>query len=445
MRLYNTRTLKIEEFIPLIKGEVSMYVCGPTVYNHVHIGNTRPIIVFDTLRRVFEAEGYNVKYVSNYTDVDDKIINRAIEENKSEVEVTSEYIQAYNDIRHKLNAYDLYKTPKVTETMDEIIHFIDDLIQSGHAYESEGDVFFRVNSVDTYGEISHQNISDLQVGARIEENTKKESPLDFALWKKTDMGIKWKTPWSEGRPGWHTECVVMINKEFGKPMIDIHGGGMDLKFPHHENEVAQSRALHNTSLANFWLHNGMINIDGIKMSKSLGNFTLAKDVLENYSPQLIRWVMLSVHYRMELNFSEEVFETAQRELDKVFTPLKQATLKLALANYEINSSYNEEYVKEFLAQMDDDLNTPNAYAVIFEVIKKLNQLIRDKNAELSELSMLVVTVEKMLDILGIENNRIIVSEEDRELLQSWNHAKAEKNFEEADCIRVLLNERGLVS
>ena len=241
MRLYNTRTLKIEEFVPLVKGEVSMYVCGPTVYNHVHIGNTRPIIVFDTLRRVFEAEGYNVKYVSNYTDVDDKIINRAIEENKSEIEVTEEYINAYNDIRHKLNAHDLYRTPKVTETMDEIIHFIDDLIQSGHAYEADGDVFFRVNSVDTYGEISHQNISDLQVGARIEENAKKESPLDFALWKKTDMGIKWKTPWSEGRPGWHTECVVMINDNFNG-MIDIHGGGVDLKFPHHENEVAQSRA-----------------------------------------------------------------------------------------------------------------------------------------------------------------------------------------------------------
>lgn len=444
MRLYNTRTLKIEEFVPLVKGEVSMYVCGPTVYNHVHIGNTRPIIVFDTLRRVFEAEGYNVKYVSNYTDVDDKIINRAIEENKSEIEVTEEYINAYNDIRHKLNAHDLYRTPKVTETMDEIIHFIDDLIQSGHAYEADGDVFFRVNSVDTYGEISHQNISDLQVGARIEENAKKESPLDFALWKKTDMGIKWKTPWSEGRPGWHTECVVMINKEFGKAMIDIHGGGMDLKFPHHENEVAQSRALHNTSLANFWLHNGMINIDGIKMSKSLGNFTLAKDVLASYSPQLIRWVMLSVHYRMELNFSDEVFETAQRELDKVFNPLKQATIKLALANYAIVEGYSEAILKEFLDQMDDDLNTPNAYAVIFETVKKLNQLLRDKNAELSDISKLVVTVEKMLDILGIENKRIELSDSDKELLLNWNNAKAEKNFEEADRLRVLLSERGLI-
>ncbi|MEG0177527.1 cysteine--tRNA ligase [Anaerorhabdus sp.] len=444
MRLYNTRTLKIEEFKPLVEGEVSMYVCGPTVYNHIHIGNARPIIVFDTLRRVFEAEGYKVKYVSNYTDVDDKIINKAHEEHKHEAEITEEYIQAYNDIRHKLNAHDLYRTPRVTETMDEIIKFIDDLIESGHAYEADGDVFFRVNSVDTYGEISHQNIDDLQVGARIEENDKKESPLDFALWKKTDMGIKWNTKWGEGRPGWHTECVVMINKEFGKDLIDIHGGGMDLKFPHHENEVAQCRALHNTTLANYWLHNGMINIDGVKMSKSLGNFTLAKDVISHSSPELVRWVMLSVHYRMELNFSDEVFETAQKELDKVLNPLKQAMVKLELLNEKIGTDYDQDFFRQFLDAMDDDLNTPNAYAVIFETVKKLNQTLRVKEIDSVEVSKYIVTVEKMLDVLGIGYNRITLTDDDRMIFNDWNSAKAEKDFEKADKYRNILIERGIL-
>lgn len=444
MRLYNTRTLKIEEFKPLVEGEVSMYVCGPTVYNHIHIGNARPIIVFDTLRRVFEAEGYKVKYVSNYTDVDDKIIKKAHEEHKPEAEITEEYIKAYNEVRHKLNAHDLYKTPRVTETMDEIIHFIDELIETGHAYEVDGDVFFRVNSDQSYGEISHQNIEDLQVGARIEENDKKESPLDFALWKKTDMGIKWNTKWGEGRPGWHTECVVMINKEFGKDLIDIHGGGMDLKFPHHENEVAQCRALHNTTLANYWLHNGMINIDGVKMSKSLGNFTLAKDVLNQFSPQLVRWLMLSVHYRMELNFSDEVFETAQKELDKVLNPMKQATVKLGLMNEEINGDIDQELYQQFLDAMDDDLNTPNAYAVIFETVKKLNQALRVKEISPAEVSHFIVTLEKMLDILGIEYHRIVLTVEDKELFGQWNKAKQEKDFDEADKIRKQLIERGLL-
>lgn len=444
MRLYNSRTLKVEEFKPLVEGEVSMYVCGPTVYNHIHIGNARPIIVFDTLRRVFEAEGYNVKYVSNYTDVDDKIIKKAQEENRPEVEITDEYIKAYNDVRHKLNAHDLYKTPRVTETMDDIIHFIEELIETGHAYEVDGDVFFRVNSVDTYGEISHQNIDDLQVGARIDENEKKESPLDFALWKKTDMGIKWKTKWGEGRPGWHTECVVMIQKEFGKDMIDIHGGGNDLRFPHHENEAAQCRAIHHTSLANFWLHNGMINIDGIKMSKSLGNFTLAKDVLNIYSPQLVRWVMLSAHYRMELNFSDEVFETAQKELDKVMTPYKQANIKLGLLNKTFGTEYDQLLYREFLDQMNDDMNTPNAYAVIFETVKKLNQALRVKGIDVNEVSKYAVTIEKMLEVLGIEYKRITLTEDDKNIFEKWNAAKAEKNFELADGYRNQLIERGLI-
>ena len=261
MKIYNTKTLQKEEFVPIKANEVMMYVCGPTVYNDVHIGNIRPVVVFDTLRRTFEALGYKVKYVSNYTDVDDKIINRSRELNISEKELTNSVIEAYNKVRDKLNAAKLYKTPRVTETMDEIIAFIDELVDKGYAYEKDGDVYFRTSSIKDYGSLSNQNLDDLKVGARIEENDGKESPLDFALWKKTDTGIKWQTRYSLGRPGWHTECVVMINKELGS-LIDIHGGGKDLKFPHHENERAQSMAINNSPLANYWMHSGMIDING---------------------------------------------------------------------------------------------------------------------------------------------------------------------------------------
>ncbi len=444
MRLYNSKQLKVEEFIPLVENEVSMYVCGPTVYNHIHIGNARPIIVFDTLRRVFEALGYTVKYVSNYTDVDDKIILKAKEMGVSESEVTTKYIEAYNEIRHRLNAHDLSSTPKVTETMDEIIDFIEQCVNNDFAYVVDGDVYFRVKKVETYGEVSHQKIDDLQVGARIEENTTKESPLDFALWKKMDDGLRWQSPWSLGRPGWHTECVVMIQKEFNKPLIDIHGGGMDLKFPHHENEVAQSRAVCGTSLANYWLHNGMININGVKMSKSLGNFTLAKDILEKFSPELIRWLMLSVHYRMELNFSDEVFDNAEKELTKVLGPLKQATIKMLLQNKSFSGEYHRDLFQQFMDAMSDDLNTPNAMSVIFETIKKVNLNLRSKEWNSDECGQLVTTVEKMLDVLGIKVEPIQLSDEARELFTLWNQAKADRDFEKADTYRVQLSALGLV-
>ena len=250
MKLYNSYTLKEEEFKPIKEGEVSMYVCGPTVYNHAHIGNARPIVVFDTLRRTLEALGYKVKFVSNFTDVDDKIINKALEEGTTEKEVAERYIDAYNDVRKQLNVIPVDVTPRVTETMDEIINFIDKLVKNGNAYEVNGDVYFSVDSDPKYGELSHQKLDDLDAGARVEENSQKKNPFDFALWKKTEKGIKWDSPWGEGRPGWHTECVVMIGKEFNHQMIDIHGGGKDLKFPHHENEVAQSECVNNHRLAN---------------------------------------------------------------------------------------------------------------------------------------------------------------------------------------------------
>ncbi|MBQ6817456.1 MAG: cysteine--tRNA ligase, partial [Bacilli bacterium] len=297
MKLYNSYSLKEEEFKPIKEGEVSMYVCGPTVYNHAHIGNARPIVVFDTLRRVFEALNYKVKFVSNFTDVDDKIINKALEEGVSEKEIAERYIKAYNDVRNSLNIIPIDVTPRVTETMDEIIDFIDKLVKEGNAYEVDGDVFFSVESDKKYGELSHQKLEDLDAGARVNIGDTKRNPLDFALWKKTDKGIKWNSPWGEGRPGWHTECVVMIGKEFNGGMIDIHGGGKDLKFPHHENEMAQSECVNHHHLANYWIHNGMLETKGGKMSKSLGNTSWAKDVIKEYGSNLVRWFLLSAKYR----------------------------------------------------------------------------------------------------------------------------------------------------
>lgn len=442
IRVYNSKTLKIEEFKSIKPNEVNMYVCGPTVYNHAHIGNARPIIVFDTLRRLFEAEGYKVKFVSNYTDVDDKIIKKAIEEKVSEKDITNRYIDAYKKVRYDLNTIELDATPKVTETMDEIIKFIDLLVKNGNAYVIDGDVYFRVKSVNDYGCISNQKLDDLQAGARIEENDKKESPFDFALWKNTKDGIKWNSPWGEGRPGWHTECVVMIENNF-HGMIDIHGGGIDLKFPHHENEVAQSNAIYHNHIANYWMHNAMINLNGNKMSKSLGNVSWAKDVIDKLGANLVRWLMLSVHYRKELNFSDEAVETSRKELDKVLQTLKNASIKLQLNNFE-NTDFDTQSYREFLNQMDDDLNTPNAYTVIYDTVKKLNNTLRAKELNLIEISNLLNSVEKMLNVLGIIFTRTILNEDDKMLFKNWENAKANKDFESADKFRGELIEKGLI-
>ncbi len=443
IKLYNTKTLKIEEFKPIVPGHVSMYVCGPTVYNYAHIGNARPMVVFDVLKRLFEAEGYSVKYVSNFTDVDDKIINKAIEENTTETVIANRYIDAYQAVRKDLNTELPDITPRVTETMDEIIKFIDELVKTGHAYNVDGDVYFSVESVPTYGEISHQKLDQLEAGARVEENSAKRNPYDFALWKKTDKGIKWDSPWGEGRPGWHTECVVMINNNLGEK-IDIHGGGMDLRFPHHENEAAQQEALHGNSLANFWIHNAMININGDKMSKSLGNVVWAKDVVEKLGTNLTRWLMSSVHYRKELNFSDETIETARKELNKVLLPIKQADIKAGLANVELGTAYDEESYRHFLDQLDDDMNTPNAYAVISETVKKLNASLRTKEIDFEVVSKYRNAVEKMLNILGIVVEKVVLSVEDKELFAKWNEAKANKDFESADKYRNELSTRGLL-
>lgn len=444
MKLFNSMNQKIEEFKPLHENEINMYVCGPTVYNYPHIGNARPIVVFDTLKRTFQAIGYNVKMVSNYTDVDDKIIKVAKECGVSEKEITEKFIDAYNADRLSLHAMMPDAAPKVTDTMDAIIAFIELLIEKNHAYEIDGDVYFRVNSVKNYGNLSNQQIDDLLVGARIDENSKKENPLDFTLWKRTEDGIKWNSPWSSGRPGWHTECVVMINQEFQEKLIDIHGGGMDLKFPHHENEIAQSIAAYETPIANYWIHNGMVNIDGEKMSKSLGNVIWAKDMIAKIGGNILRWVMLSAHYRSPLNINEEAIETAKKEFSKVQTSLKQAYVKLAVANNEINETYDESVFTPFIDALQDDLNTPNAFAAVFEAVKMLNQSIRQRDVDFVKLSSIVCAIEKMMQILGIDMKRLILSDEDKVLHGNWKAAVKEKNFEVADEYRALLIERGIL-
>ncbi len=443
IRLYNSRTLKTEEFVPIHEGHVDMYVCGPTVYNYAHIGNARPMVVFDVLKRLFEAEGYTVTYVSNFTDVDDKIINKAREEGTTETVIAERYIEAYQDVRRRLNTELPDITPRVTETMDQIIAFIGELVKTGHAYEADGDVYFSVDSVPSYGEISHQKLESLEAGARIETNDQKRNPYDFALWKKTDMGIKWNSPWGEGRPGWHTECVVMINDNLGEK-IDIHGGGMDLKFPHHENEAAQQEALHHNSLANYWIHNAMVNIDGIKMSKSLGNVLWAKDIVDRLGTDLTRWLMSSVHYRKELNFSDETIETARKELDRVLAPLKQADIKAALADVECGDEYDAEAYRAFLDQMDDDMNTPNAYTVIYDTVKKLNGTLRQREIDFAALGRYRNAVEKMLNILGITVEKPVIGAAEKELFARWNEAKKNKDFALADTYRAELTEKGLL-
>ena len=442
MKLYNSKTLKLEEFKSIEPNVVKMYVCGPTVYGHAHIGNARPIVVFDTLKRVLEANNYRVDYVSNFTDVDDKIINKAAEENTDEETITKKYIEAYEKLREILNASSLYKTPKVTENIEDIIKFIEDLVDTNHAYVIDGDVYFDIKSIDNYGSLSKQSIEELKVGARIQENTLKRNPLDFTLWKKTEKGLNWESKFSRGRPGWHTECVVMINKELGSH-IDIHGGGRDLKFPHHENEVAQSCAAYHNHIANYWIHNAMINTNGEKMSKSLGNIILAKDVIEELGPQLVRFFLLSTHYRKELNFSQEAIDFYKKELEKITTIIKTTSLLLQTSNYT-NTNYNKEDYNLFLEQMNEDLNTPNAYTALNTITKSLNGEMRKPNKDIVVISEKYNSLLKCLDILGIDIEVNKLSKEEIELYNNWNQAKSIKDFEKADLLREELISKGII-
>lgn len=447
MRLFNTLTNKKEEFKPIEEGKVSIYICGPTVYNHAHIGNTRPMIVFDVLRRTFEYLGNDVTFVSNYTDVDDKIIKAAKAEGITEKELTDKYIKAYEDVRAGLNIEDPTYKPRVTETMPEIIGFIQALIDKGYAYEVDGDVYFRVTKVKEYGMLSGIKVEDLIAGASdrtlSEDDKKKESTTDFALWKKTNEGIQFDTPWSKGRPGWHTECVVMINKLFKDGKIDIHGGGQDLKFPHHENEIAQSMAYNGHPIANYWMHNQMINIDGEKMSKSLGNVLWAKDLIVEFGCNVFKWLMLSTHYRNPLNMTDDVIAGVRKEVSKVENATKNASLYLQI-NHVPAHDYKKETVDAMVTALEDDLNTSLALTQILDQVKVLNQVMRVREKDDDVIAIEYATLVKMGDVLGFLFEGTKLSEEDIALYEEWNAYKKEKNFDEADRVRKELTERGIL-
>lgn len=432
IKIYNSLTNKIEVLKPIKENEISIYVCGPTVYNDPHIGNMRPVVFFDTFRRFLEYVGYDVKYVSNYTDVDDKIINKAIDENVAEKEITERYITRYRACLDELNVLKAYENPRVTEYMPQIISYIDKLVEKGAAYVNDGEVFFDVLNDKKYGELSKININDLISGARIEENSKKRSPLDFLLWKETSKGIKRESPWCLGRPGWHTECCVMIDSIF-KGMIDIHGGGMDLKFPHHENEIAQAEAMHENTIAHYWMHNAMMNIKGEKMSKSLGNVILAKDAIKEYGADVVRIILLNCAYRSILNFSDETIKDAQSIIQKFDFVYKQLNLFMNVESLSLEGSSSR--IDKFIDDLSDDVNLPNAITDLLEVIKVTNIELRKKDKVKELLSELYYTLTDMAFILGLHYTPKKISEEDIDLYKKYLEAKAVKNFELSDSLR----------
>jgi cysteinyl-tRNA synthetase len=441
IKFYNSLSDKKEVFIPNKVDEVTMYVCGPTVYNHLHIGNCRPLIVFDVLVRFLRKIGYKVNYISNITDVDDKIINASISAGIEEKEFTQLYIDSYFELRKSLNVLVPDYTPKVTEYIPQIIDFVSELVKKENAYVVNGEVFFDISKIKSYGELSKININDLISGSRVEENINKKNPLDFLLWKSTEKGIKWKSPFSEGRPGWHTECVVMINSIAQQFPIDIHGGGFDLKFPHHENEIAQAKAYSNQPLANYWLHNGFINLDNEKMSKSLGNFTLGKDIVKQYPLNAFKLVLLEASYRAPVNYSSELMQSALKEANKIATTLKKGQLELYVNDLELELK-DDTYLQKALEILADDLNTPNVITLIFELIKKINTNITNK--ELNSLSSDLANLIQILDVLGLTYDILNLVQDDILNLKAWQKAREEKNYVEADRLRQLLANKNLI-
>lgn len=454
MRIYNTMTQKKEEFIPLEQGKVKMYVCGPTVYNFVHIGNARPAIIFDTVRRYFEYKGYDVNFVSNFTDVDDKIIKKANEEGVSASEISERYIKEFRTDMDALNVREATYHPKATEEIDGMIDIIDTLIKKGHAYEKNGTVYFRTRSFRDYGKLSKKNIDDLESGIRIAVSEEKEDPLDFVLWKPKKEGEPyWNSPWSEGRPGWHIECSVMSRKYLGE-QIDIHAGGEDLVFPHHENEIAQSEAANGKEFAKYWMHNAFINIDNKKMSKSEGNFFTVREICEQYPPQVVRFFMLNAHYRSPLNFSKELMEAAKNSLNRILTCIGQLEYLLkgaSLTEAEL-SVKEQELLKEadalkdkYEAAMEDDFNTADAIAAIFELVKHSNT---NCNGESSRgfVQELYDRLVRLCDILGIETKKEeeLLDEAIENLIEDRQNARKNKDFAKADQIRNLLLEKGII-
>ena len=469
MKLYNTMTNKIEEFKTIEENKVKMYVCGPTVYNYIHLGNARPIVVFDTLARYFKYKGMEVNYVQNFTDVDDKIINRSIEEGISASEVSEKYIKCFFEDINRLNILESVKRPKVTENMAEIIEIIQKLIDNGFAYEKDGDVYFEVKKYKDYGKLSNQKIEELELGARIDVSEIKKNPMDFALWKKKKKEGEpfWESPWGQGRPGWHIECSAMAKKYLGDT-FDIHGGGQDLVFPHHENEIAQSKCAYHGNFANYWLHNGFIQINGDKMSKSLGNFFLLREILEKFSGNVVRLFILSTHYRKPINFSFENMEDTKKALQNIVKSMnkfediveKYKNEKTAdIKNLDFSQKIYE-FDKKFEEAMDEDMNTPQALATIFDQIRETNKFI---SVNKDELSTIYAEIEKSYEslkrkignVFGIEiEMENSAKEEDGEnmeltkklielLIKLRSEARSEKNFKLSDEIRDELKVLGV--
>ena len=436
MKIYNTLSGSLEEFKPITDGKINMYVCGPTVYSYAHVGNMCPVIIFDMVYRYFKYRCYDVKYASNFTDVYDKIIKAAKEAGISEKELTEKYIKIYLEDVKSLNCLDIDYRPKVTETMDEIIDYIKLLMDKGYAYKSGDDVYFRVGKIKDYGKLSKQIVEELNAGNRIDVDENKENPYDFVLWKKTKEGITWDSPWGTGRPGWHTECVVMINKLFGNN-IDIHGGGVDLKFPHHENELAQSEAACSSNLANYWMHNGHVLVNGVKMSKSLGNFYTVRDLLEKYPANVIRLSILKTNYKMPFDFTDTLFSECSTINEKVGNALKQANLEIQLKELKTGIVTSDDKINEI---MDDDFNTANLVTYLLDLIKELNNKLRAKDDFISVYDKVMLVNY----ILGLKYDFVTLSDEDKKNYSLWLEYRNVEDFENADKIRNILVEKGII-
>ena len=451
MKIYNTLTRKKEEFVPIEEGTATIYVCGPTVYNYFHIGNARPFVVFDTLRKYLQYRGYKVKFVQNFTDVDDKIINRAREEHLTAGEVSEKYIGEYYKDAAALNVAKADVHPKVSEHIPEIIEFVQTLIDKGYAYEVNGDVYFSTRKFKEYGKLSKQNIEDLESGARIAVGEIKEDPLDFALWKaqKEEDEIAWDCPWGKGRPGWHIECSAMSKKHLGDT-IDIHAGGQDLQFPHHENEIAQSECCNGVPFANYWMHNGYITIDNEKMSKSKGNFFTVRDILKEYDGEVMRFFLLSGHYRNPINFSDSLMEQAKAGLGRMRNAKENLKHLIANGEGEMTAAEKEalagyeKYRQEFIEAMDDDLNTADAISAIFELITAINTAVKDgASKEFAEKSL--DTLMELATVVGLlqQDADEAVDDDIQALVDERQEARKAKNFARADEIRDMLKARGI--
>lgn len=449
MKIFNTMTGIKEDFIPLKENRVSMYVCGPTVYNYIHIGNARSFIVFDMVRRYFEYKGYNVTFVQNFTDIDDKIIKKANEEGVSVFEISNRFIEEYFKDADALGIKRATIYPRATQVIDDIISFISDLVAKGYAYESGDGVYFSVDKFDDYGKLSKKNVDDLISGARVDVNEEKKNPLDFALWKLAKPGEPyWDSPWGKGRPGWHIECSVMSSKYLGTT-FDIHGGGPDLVFPHHENEIAQSEARNGVKFVNYWMHAGYLNINNQKMSKSLGNFFTVREILGKYDPMTVRFFMLSSHYRNPINFSFELLDQAEASLERIKNSIfKLRELKGQAREDILDNEVRQVIIKEkqgFISSMDDDFNTAEAIAHIFNIVSTANTKVNE-NSGLAVIDLSLDVITELLGVLGIslDIKNELLDEEIEKLIKYRQEARLRKDYKTADSIRDELKEKGII-